>query len=573
MENTNSDTYQFLHSYYFREKFEKVGRSYNMTYPDALIIVYKKNGEQTLKVLESPEFTFRMAKPEIKIDYNLDNIKLDDTIPVTIKYRDLFKCLAELSGQVKEFYEAKSNGDYEFIREMQNNLQRYPRFFGSDINIDNYYKMYFYKKYGNKIGDYKKSYLDIEVDAKDYGYPDPMRAPCPVYLLSFFIESENTMFTYILDDSKKYKGLPDFKKNLDKFVKEELMAEISNTINYKMKFFENEVDLIKSYFETMHKYKPDFCQAWNFTFDIMTLINRLRNFETVYGYKTENIVCHSEIPEQYRQIYYKEDKDPRVTEFQNLWHWLSIPGYTQWICSMSMYANIRKSEGKEPSYSLNDIAFKELGIGKLDYSDIAYDVMSLPYIDISRAIKYNILDTYLLFLLENKNNDIDKIMYQAQVTKLSSCTKVTATIKNMKTIFYEKMGLAIGNNVNALMYGGKEESFAGAIVSDPSLNNKHASRIFDYMTSTIFTYVIDNDLTSMYPSIMVAHNIYRTTLLFHITRVGTLMNLPNESLDRINLDSCFDNLQTEDYIRFGSQYLNLPSLERIIDIINKKILN
>jgi len=583
----SNDKYQFINSYYIREKYQKIGHKYTMTQPDKLILVYKVNDEQILKVVETPDFSFRMAKPNIDIPYPLDHLPLSDTDVVTVKYRDLFKELAKRSGKESEYFSAKSSGDYNLVREMKNNLQRHERFFGSDINIDDHYKMKFFKQYGNHIGGYKKAFFDIETDVLIGKTADFRNPQSPVYCITYIDQTTNVCYVWVWDRPDIYPTLHEVKEDIPGLLNRinnqirKTDEAVSNHLGYpnikysnmqiELRFFPDEIDLIKDYYKVKHETKPDFEMAWNFSFDNMTLINRLRQGEEKYGYRTEDIVCHPDVPPECRFIEFNEDTDQRIKEHHLKWHWLNIPGYTQDMCSMAMHANIRKSQGTEPSYTLEYIASKELGVGKYDYSAVADDIFTLPYNDFPTSIVYNVIDTYLLWWKEKKHNDIDVIMYSAEVTKLRSCTKITSVIKNTQTLFYEESGLAIGNNVNALNHDREYESFEGAIVSDPTLNAKNDTPIFPYKTNTIYTYTIDNDLTSMYPSIMVAHNIYRTTLLFHVFRLGDLMNTLDNSFNNFEIGKCFDNFETGDVVRFGNEYLGLPSLENMINTVNNLI--
>ncbi len=580
-----ADVYQFLNSYYIHERYDKVNNVWQLIRPDALILVYSVNGEKQLKIVEEPSYTFRKSnKPN---GYIHDYVEISESIPITCKYRERFKAMAEAVGMSREYFDSKRNGTGKIF---EKRMLLHPDLFGCDIDIEDYYKMLFHTKHTNKIGNYDVIYTDIETDLLRGINGNPMIAQCPVNAVSMYHERSNTMYTWLLDHADVYKQLPEFKRNIDKFkidmtneiqsmknhIKENIdkkktwFFNIPDSINMDIRFFKDEIEMLKDYFDTVHKLKSSYNLSWNFSFDSMTMINRLRNHAQERGFKVEDIICHPDIPEAYRFYNYKEDtgKAGKIKrEYQQRWHTLTIPGYTKWFCQMATYAILRKSEGTEPAYNLEYICMKELGLGKLDYTLVGADIKTLVYKDYSMFVKYNIIDVFLQFLLNLKTMDVDNLMSQASIIHLDSVSKVTKRIKNAQYMFYQKKNRCLGNNPNALNYGVEDNTqYAGAIVADPSLNRKYNSSIFAFPTSTIYTFVIDNDLKSMYPSIVVSGNIYKTTLYFQITEMRDLYGNKVLNSDAL-LEDCFANYHTGDLIRFGSRYLNLPTVESISDYI------
>lgn len=580
----NNDVFQFINATYLKENYQKDGNSFTKVADDALIVAYKKNGEQLLQVIENPKFTFQVAKPDVQLQYNVDNIPNDKTDSVSIFYHDLNKTLAEISGKEEAYFRLKRdrNASWQDKRQFESMLQANPRLFGSDIHIEDHYKINFVTKYGVNIGGYKKGVFDIETDGKGNGVIDPHAAKDPVYCLSYYDFTTDRMYVLIWDQPERFKTLHILKESINNgsFLQkirddEEMNGEfeirtskdhkppkmVNTKTEYIFEFYEQEFDLLCRFYEIIHTLVPDFVLAWNFSFDNLTMINRLRHYEELdHSFRVEDIVCDQNVPPKYRTIHFKEDMSP-TAEYYNKWHWFTIPGRTVYLCSMAMYAHIRKSQGVLPSYALNDVCEKELKKGKYDYHDIAEDVLDLPHVDFETSVFYNIKDTWLLACLESKHNDIDQIMYMAECTRLPQVTKQTAVVKNAQYMFYAQKGLAMGNNINAIT-DQPTMKYDGALVADPNLNEAILTPLYTFPIKTIRPYISDNDLSSMYPSIAISHNIYKTTLIFHMVKIGTV-NPFQDSPGVFEISDLMDNLQCRQYTRWGHDYLHLPDTDQL----------
>ncbi len=301
------------------------------------------------------------------------------------------------------------------------------------------------------------------------------------------------------------------------------------------------------------------------------MINRLQQLidERHMNIDVNDIICDKNVPKEYRQWYLKEDRNPNHLYYQK-WHTYVIPGKTVYLDSMAMWADIRKSEGVQPSYTLQDISMKELGKGKVDYHEFAEDPSQLPFKDFTLHAHYNLGDFWRLAEMEAKSSDVDSIMYKAECTKLSDVTKSTAVLKNAQQLFYFNKGLAIGNNRSVLV---KQEKtpYKGAIVADTVLNKAIKTPLFPYPSKYIRPFVMDNDLTSMYPMINIAHNVYKTTLIFTVNKIGHVGLMDYGEPGIIDVEEMFDNYQTGDTVRFGHDYLNLPNTEELISELDKEL--
>ena len=584
------DQYQFINSIYiFPRKNPETGE-----FNDTLIISYKVNGEQKLQVIENPMYSFYAAKPDVIIPHCLDNIEYDKCDRITVPYKDLNRTLAKYNGREEEYFRLKSNygmpvkerrkAQRKFIEKCQQN----PRLFETDVDINDFYKMEFIKKYGVNIGGYKKAAFDIETD----GLGSQKDAKFPVNCLSYFDFTTKTMYQLFWDQPDRWPTYREFKEYVQnggyekelradpemngEFEKENnLPPRLSiNDCKIVIEFYEDEFELLTRFFDIVHMTAPDFAGAWNYTFDLNYMINRLimhikdRHINT----RIEDIVCDPDVPPAYRVLNFKEDHNPKA-EYYSLWHWFEISGKTTYIDYMATYADVRKGRGVLGSYGLNDVCMVEMKKGKVDYYDIADNAAELPYKDFTKHAHYNFRDTFLLVELECTNADIDSLMYNSQYTRLSKATRQTSTFKNLQQMFYDKIGLAIGNNVN-IMRQQPAVPYKGAIVAAVMLNKPIITPLFPYLSSTVRPFVIDFDQTSMYPMINVAYNIYRTTLLMHVVKIGSVNqnNPPNDDPGSIDVLEAFDNWQVDRPVRWGHDYLQLPDFGQLIVDLKDKLV-
>jgi DNA polymerase elongation subunit (family B) len=585
---TEDKRFQFMNSYYVREQYDVSGAKPKKTRDDAMVIVYKDSGVSKLQIIDNPKFSFYVSKPDKLETRYVDYKPLTDVDEVTIYYKDLAKFLAEYNNKAEEYYRIRRTA-YSNWSERRNAQNQFlsvcnlnPNLFGSDVDINDYYKMEFVRRYGVNIGNYKKAFFDIE----NIGNGNQFNPTGPVTVDSIYDMDSNTMYVLILKAESEFPTQKAFMERVEngEFVKRlrsdpEMNGEfeksrgkkprISNTgTDFRFEFFDSEFDLICRHFKIVNDMKPDFMLAYNFSYDNLYLINRLKMaiLDRQISTPLVDLISHTDIPPDIRSWGFEEDRSKRA-QFYNKWHNFYIIGYTTYLCSMSMYTNIRKSEGVLPSHALNDIAYGELEKGKQDYSDIADSPIDLPYKDYELYILYNIKDVWLLADMEAKNHDVEAIVYMAEYISLNMVTKPTAVLKNALELFYERQGVALANNRNMIVNRGKTgdvKEYEGAIVAEPRLNKPMVNPLFPFPTRSVRPFVIDSDLASMYPSNAIAYNIYKTTLLFEVKKIGSVLGGPEPADGVIDVCECFDNYITKTPLNFGKDYFQLPSLTELV---------
>lgn len=165
----------------------------------------------------------------------------------------------------------------------------------------------------------------------------------------------------------------------------------------------------------MHKWKPDFVCAWNFSHEIKHFVRALEN-ENI---DPAEVFSDPSVPPNYRYFDFEEGQETKVSQSgksssrdpQDRWSWATHPATFQFIDSMTVYRNLRLAEGKDPEYSLDYMLMKELGIGKLRFKEaeryhgLRWHEMMQEHWKLEYAV-YNLFDSLSLELLDEKTNDL-----------------------------------------------------------------------------------------------------------------------------------------------------------------------
>lgn len=547
----------------------------NNDYVDSIDIIYKdlKTGEKYLKHIENPEIDIYFTKEEHQdYDYNKSFIELDKTEKHRCKYKDLPFYISKVAGGkyaqfVKTMIEERNFAAIQ-------NIHKYPYVFGSDYDIENWYKIQWVLNYDNETPKkITKTYMDIEVNtSKVSGFPKPEL--CPIDAVTLIDEETKSVFTFLLDTGNNPQ-ISDFKNSIDSFITElhEAFDESYGEFEYRIYMFDDEKELIIQLFKLINTLKRDFNLTWNgYGFDIPYIIDRIR----VLGMSPEDVMCHKDFP--YKEVVYKKDtKNFAITTKSDLF---KISSYTVFMDQMNNYACVRKSGSELRSYSLNTIAEKEIGDKKLDYSEES-DLKNLPLRNYRKYVLYNIKDVLLQYGVENKTCDLDSIYQRAynNATQFNKVFKQTVFLKNRAYIEYYNQGLIIGNNVN-IHYGvnsdnDKKEKFSGALVADPELNDHTGIIMFGAPSKYIFDNVVDMDFSAMYPHLIITFNIAPNCMIGKLIIDNDVYNMLKDLNDigDIKYDAgqdFIDNYLINNIPLMGSKWFNLPGVKKLDKLIRDK---
>ncbi len=496
-----------------------------------------------------------------------------------------------------------------------------------------------------------KAYFDIEVDLMEHGFkkdsngnygyigfPDEDEAPCPINIITLIDDKTMDIHTFVVRNPLN-ESLKEFEEKVGEFIpylKQKILEEDDCFINdIKIHFYDREIEAIEAFFDKSHDIDPDFCLAWNQSFDALTMMNRM-----IKIYNKDPLLRSSGISgkdqmqsvvSDKKYLYQKDSHDRPAYITPKSYYtahkekpfidrndtFFSTDGIN-WFDQMLVYANVRKSTGVKESYALDAIAFEELGKEKLDYT--GYTIKNLPWKNFWKFAEYNIRDVLLLLLLEKKNLDFDLVQRLSDITntRKDKVFKKTISLKNYVNKYAEDAGFVMSNNKNA-RYGNDSDYFDqnfltrppitehqeaylaafdkkenyGAFVGDPELNDYCGiADAAGNPSKYVFEHVFDEDLTSLYPSIIRAFNLDKNTqlgkfflldssikkkLIDHYDYDGLFAASKNEEADSDGSSSddvaptFIDSLMSHNWGRIGEKFFNLPSTADMIKELSSRI--
>jgi hypothetical protein len=305
-----------------------------------------------------------------------------------------------------------------------------PYVYGTDVNSCVLAKNHYLTRWPNRISDNRVAVIDTETDMliKDpdqLGFEEIIMASITmkeqaklVLVRSFFdgmsdYEVEKRVrqkFDYYLGDLT----FPDGKKKTKSI---DLIA--TRNLRLEIVFVDDAAQASVEIIKTAHAWSPDFIAFWNIDFDINKMIQALER----RGYDLAEVFSDPSIPREFRFFKYKQGPAQKITSSgksmalspAERWHEVICPARWYALDAMCVYLKLRIAGGKEPSYSLDAILNKKLGIRKLKFKEA--DHLSGPswhkfmqmYHKIEYAI-YNLFDCISVEMLDEKTTDLQSMI-------------------------------------------------------------------------------------------------------------------------------------------------------------------
>lgn len=500
----------------------------NKSKKDKIMMVYRDldTNEKFHETIEDPQITYYLTKEDRLLDTPVSYIPEEDVDEFECGSQEVVKSVHYNLGLEDEFWDNINNKRFDRNRAIMLN----PNVHGADMDIEDFYIGNYYENNKESGGYLTKAFFDIEVDSiNSIGFPKPEFAVCPINAISLFSDEKMTLYELLLDQPENQEQITKFKNNMPNFKKriiKKYKDKYDIDIKVKIIFVENEIEYIQSFFELVHLLQPDFLGAWNLTnFDANYIYNRLLTLGVEGGDEytmpdlypngksdLNDIICDPRLKYHYAKLKLDEkNQDPA-----DKGSWFYCADYTNWVDMLLLFANLRKTAGKRDSYALDDIAQEEIGAEKLHFKDPDTTIKNSCYKDYEEFVEYNMHDSVLLYLIERKNKDFDMLYTVAAKTqtRMSCALKKTICIKNLARKFYRENGLIMSDNHNT-KYGEinrkTKKEFRGAFVGDPNLIANVGIQLGNILSKYIFDNVIDFDLSSLYPSLILAFNIDATT--------------------------------------------------------------
>ena len=314
--------------------------------------------------------------------------------------------------------------------------------------------------------------FDIEVEMNS-GLPNTKEAQNELTSIAAHDSATKLFEVFVLDKERK------IKKNENKFTKDG--REVSVHI------FDNEKNLLLAFLTYYEEVNPTILTGWNIDFfDIPYLYNRIKN------------VCgegHAKRLSRIGECFYSPYRDK--------WSFGGV--------SILDYINLYKQYnfGLESSYTLNHIATKELGRGKVEYEGSLDDLFQN---DLEKFIEYNIVDVDLVVAMDTKLKFIElcRAICHAGYVPYEDYIYSSKWLEGACLSYLKNKGLVATNKPKdrkermQALRDNDEEKFIGAYVKEPIVGK--------------YDWIYDLDLTSLYPSIIMTLNISPET------KIGKIQN-------------------------------------------------
>ena len=516
--------------------------------PEAFEVVYWDSITQQLEVkYEDPLVDIWFLKEEYRTnEYQIAYVEMDKCYPVYCKFSQIPKAIAQnCGGEWAEYYNANCRGNHY---ELSRHMCECPWVFKADFLPDVYFRLRWLHQYGNDVDLSKATFglLDIETDVIDntVNLRDITDVKQPVNAATVILPHQKIVAVLILGPRPTQKLHPKFHKLLDKQISEhewlmnnieafknEIINEDEDNKKYISDYdirihlfdYDKEINLIKTVFDYINKYRPWFLESWNAKFDHNYLMNRI----SYLGYDPHDII----IPKEFKskQLWYSEDRSEKPS-MKNSKDWFFTSTYSVYICQMKIFAGIRKSQQERRSYSLSSVGKDVAGIDKLTQTKSG-TFRSFAYTDFLKFILYNVRDVVVQLAIELNVEDTKTLVGRSStfLTQYSKCFQETHIVRNHREDFYESEGYVQACKLK--IEPGVDTAFRGAYVAPPELNSPTGEIINGMAVNNIVHAVLDADAKAYYPSTKMGLNLdpmsleYKCNINNHNTFLdGTCVN-------------------------------------------------
>lgn len=369
-------------------------------------------------------------------------------------------------------YRKRPNGKYKSIfgddlEKVHSFNPRDPSLFESDVPIETRILIDAYEDSDDLSEGHRVLYLDIEVSTEG-GFPNVEQADKEITAIAICDGVTQKYTAFILDRDGK----------LEQFSKD----------NVEVLSFTTEESLLSHFVTKWEEIQPTIVTGWN-----------SNDFDMPYLYRRMKSVIGASQAKRMSPI--------GVTYINDWSKKLVIAGVTH-LDYMRLYEKLNIK--KEPSYALNAIGKKIVGMEKITYKGSLDDLYKS---DINKYIEYNLNDVQIIVALEKKLQFIElarAICHKGHVPY--DCYQMSSRfIEGAILMYLRRKGQVAknkpleGREEYEQRMDENEEGFEGAYVKAPVPGR--------------YEWVFDLDLTSMYPNIIISLNISPETKIGVIDRI------------------------------------------------------
>ena len=568
---------------------------------DVLYVTYRdlSTGSKYTETIRKPKIEVYVVKPEYRGD---DRIAPKDRVRDFIERKYLDKCTIR--------YRTRKSEVAKILNINKEDVMSSPYVLGIDVRIETFYFAQFKLEYGNeKQKTPHIAFADIETEIKYAPYTGiapPGEVPISlITIIDAMYMKSYTLALYFkdyagIDEFWTDEGLKDFQKDLS-----ESFDSTYGEIEYNVMLFDNELELLRAFWNTVKVIDPDFLEFWNMPFDMGNIINRSMKLGVDPGE-----LAWDETTYDMSWCTFQEDTNKIIHKRK---HKVSLPVKSLIVDQMCFYAVIRSAGSKIPDFKLNTIANIELGDKKVEYAEDYGWIGDFPYKNYRLFVKYNIKDVLLQLGIENKTHDTNDVygrMYDFCVlpNDIGTTTTIVANhyraellkdgkimhnnrnkmddLNSQITISYDEAYIdsegeddeTVIENLNEeetlVDENGKRIKFDGAIVLNPT---RMSTSGFDNM-KYIHNHVIDEDIGAEYPTSIQITNLSNETFIGRVSLDDnedmpmynySFANKEEEAIYKNNVSAvALETFAGGDILVGAETFLNMPGAGEVLDMLD-----
>lgn len=519
-----------------------------------LYITYRDSDNvKKVKTIEDPETEIFFTRPEYRNSFRTQRHYLpeEQAMSKIVKYRNIKKTIRDM---VEE-----DGKDLEYLQIYNNNpkdIFKWRHTYFADYDLCDYVKMaHAITNLEPKSLEISKAFFDIESQIYGLDSTEINDGKSPINAIScvFTHDKDLNKFEHpkvytLLLRNEEYKEQKYLEEHIDEFLhrcKKEFKRY--NDPKIHIKFFDDEILLLRTMFGLLQHYSPDFCLIWNMSYDIPAITKRLEYLgEDPRAYFTEKEFNDSYIKYNYDFIF--------ASDFKNKRESFDCTMKTEFVDQMLMYAGMRKSKSDYGPNTLDNISHIELNAEKRKFDSKSTNVINAPYVEYINFVLYSINDVLLQYGIDKKTDDLDQVFAQCYEsgTRISNAFKQSLYLRNLVMIEYFKSENIVPRNNTNINYNvsngeddavdrdeyndeilltmpnyDKDTKLIGALVGNPALNSNTGKLINGVRSKYLFGNVIDMDYAAMYPNGKDAANIGVTTQIGRVIIKNKLIDTEN----------------------------------------------
>lgn len=432
-------------------------------------------------------------------------------------------------------------------------LYECPYIFGVDITSTAVIKKAYKDKYKKNTA-YSVCELDIETNMfTEEGEP-----------LMCTISMKEKLLTVICKDYLK--GYINPLEEIDNLTMKYLGEHVTKrNIKLESQIVDDPMQMWEVIFAKAHEWKPDFLSIWNITFEM----NKFLETCDRHGKDPKFIVCDPSVPDEYKHFSYVEGKKIKIMASGKSmpirpaarWHKVIAPASFVMIDQMCVYKQTRSGTAEEPSYSLEFLLQKELGLGKLKFEEADHLVpasaewhMFMQKNYPLHYVVYNRFDTIGPELLDEKVKDLSFVM--PSMADTSDFDRFNSqprrSVEKIHWFLMEQKGRIMGVTSNAIVDEYDEETLSrqDLIITLPAalISEQGLPVVKEYGTAGAYTKiykdVADLDVSASYPNGEVACNTSKATT---IREIISIEGIPEKVFKLQNMGLSGGHVNSVDY--------------------------